>query len=98
MVDGFWPVGTGPTSLRQRHAEKAVAFITRSEESNPEPEAHAMNMAVLALARHRLKNHKEARTALDEPSRLVSRLKTDHDRQIAEVLLREAAAMIEGEK
>ena len=57
-----------------------------------------MNMAVLALARHRLKNHKEARTALDEPSRLVSRLKTDHDRQIAEVLLREAAAMIEGEK
>ncbi len=102
---GIPPWGWATRALlayRSGDVESAVKFVTRSEELTPPDFAHAMNLAVLALAQHQLQHPDEARKALEEASQLVIHLKDDsknkghHDLLIAQILLREAEAKITG--
>ncbi|MFN7732930.1 MAG: protein kinase domain-containing protein [Pirellula sp.] len=89
-------------AYRQGDADLAVRHIAKSEEDNRYLFAHAMNLAVLALAQHELGRTDEARTALAEAAQLIGQQKEDpnikgnHDLLIAEILFREAAATIGG--
>jgi WD40 repeat protein/tetratricopeptide (TPR) repeat protein len=96
-----WAWGTRAlVAHRSSDAPSAAKFVAKSEESKPAEFAHAMNLAVLAMADHRLSRPAEARTALDELSQLVARRQAsdksnrDHDLLIAEIMLREADALI----
>ena len=83
-------------------AESAVEYVAKSEGHNPTDFSHALNLAVLALAQHELGHPDEAAAALAKASQLITRLKETpnnkihHDVLIAEILLREAAAKING--
>ena len=83
-------------------AESAVKYVANSEEHKPDDFAHAINLTVLAMARHQQKDPEAARQALDEASQVINRLKSDennlanHDLLIAQILFREAEALING--
>ena len=101
--DGMRPWGWGSLALlayRSGDAESAMKHITQSEQLKPENSAHAINLAVLALAQHQLKHPDEARKALDEASQVIRSLqaidKNHHDLLIAEILYREAEVTING--
>jgi tetratricopeptide (TPR) repeat protein len=88
-------------AYRQGDAELAVKSVNQSEQhtSNLSYDYfHAINLAVLAMAQHDLKHPEEARTALNEGQQLLTKLKAgdryNHDTLIAEILLREAEALI----
>lgn len=89
-------------AYRSGDAQSAVKHVAKSEECKPAETAHALNLAVLAMAQHQLRHPEEARRALDETSQLINRLqaddkiKGDHDLLIAQVLFREAEALING--
>ena len=87
-------------AYRSGDAESAVTHVTLSEQYKPNDHAHALNLAVLAMAQHELKHPDEARIALEEASQLVTRLhaanKNHHDLLIAEILFREAETLING--
>ncbi len=100
------PSGWGCLALlayRNGDAESAVKYVAQSEQHSPNDFAHAMNLAVLAMAENSLDHPDKARTALQESSQLISRLKTNsdnkghHDLLIAEILFREAKAKINGQ-
>ncbi|MBS0267001.1 MAG: hypothetical protein JSS02_34060 [Planctomycetes bacterium] len=101
--DWFLPWGWSTRALwayRRGDAELAVTFVTKSEESQPGVLSHAENLAVMALAQHQLQHPADARRALDEAAQLIPRLQSDethngnHDLLIAEILFREAEALI----
>ena len=106
VPDSLPPWGWGSRALlayRRGDAESAVQYVAKSEEYKPIDVAHAMNLAVLAMAQHQLgKAGKagEAKTALEEASQLITRIKGDparkgdHDLLIAEILFHEAEALI----
>lgn len=89
-------------AYRSGDAELAVRYVAKSEEFKPSELCHPMNLAVLALAQHQLQHPDAAQTALEEASQLITRLKADtnkkgdHDLLIAEILCREAEALING--
>ena len=101
VVDWLLPWAWGSRALlayRSGDAEAAARYAARSVESNPTSFSRAMNLTVLALAQHQLRHPDETRTALDEASQLIARLKADPankgtpDLLIAEILFREAEA------
>jgi predicted Zn-dependent protease len=101
----FQPWGWSARALlayRSGDAESAVTYVTKSEESQPSKSAHAINLAVLAMAQHQLQHSDEAWKALEEASQLITRFKEDpnkkgdHDMLIAELLFREAESLIKG--
>ncbi len=86
-------------AYRSGDAESAVKHITQSEQLNPaDHNNHAINLAVLALAQHQLQHPDEARQALDEAAEVIQRLqaidKNNSDLLIAEILFREAEALM----
>ena len=105
VPDEFKPWGWGARAFwayRSGDAESAVNYVEKSEEHKPADTLHATNLAVLAMARHQQKLPEEARQALDEASQVINRLKAyennkaDHDLLIAQILFREADALING--
>ena len=105
VPDWLPPWGWGTRALlayRSGDAESAVKYVAKSEEYKPIDVAHALNLAVRAMAQHQLQHPDEARTALDEASQLITRLQADdknnrdHDLLIARILFREAEALING--
>ena len=105
VPDGFPLWGWGTRALlayRRGDAESAVKYVAKSEEFKPIDVAHAFNLAVLAMAQHQLGKADEAKTALEVASQLISRLEEDpnqkggHDLLIAQILQREAEALING--
>lgn len=104
-TDWFQPWGWCARALlayRNGDAAASVKYVAKSEEFKPTDVPHALNEAVLALAQHQLQHPDEARTALEEVSQLIARLKAsparkgDHDLLIAEILFREAEVRING--
>jgi tetratricopeptide (TPR) repeat protein len=87
-------------AYRSGDSASAVKFVAKSRELNPRDNIEAQALAVLAMAQHQLKHPEEARRALDEAAQLATRLeadpnhKTQHDVLIAQILLREAQALI----
>ena len=76
--------------------------MAKSEESKPSEVAHALNLNVLALAQIRLKRLDEARQILKLAQPAIQfppadASKRDHDLLIAQILFREAEAMINGQ-
>jgi len=59
-----------------------------------------MNLTILAMAQQELRHPDEARRAVDEAAQLIERLRAGdrnhHDLLIAEILFREAEALIDG--
>ncbi|MHB0961334.1 MAG: nSTAND1 domain-containing NTPase [Pirellulaceae bacterium] len=105
VPDWFSAWGWGTRALlayRSSDAESAVKYVTKSEEYKPSERAHALNLAVLAMAQHQLQHPDEARRALEEVSQVITRLeeasnyKVDHDLLIGEILFREAQSLIHG--
>ncbi len=103
VPDWLPPWGWGSRALlayRRGDAESAVQYVAKSEEYKPIDVAHAMNLALLAMAQHQLGKAGEAKTALEEASQLITRIKGDparkgdHDLLIAEILFHEAEALI----
>jgi WD40 repeat protein/tetratricopeptide (TPR) repeat protein len=92
-------------AYRQGDAELAVKSVNQSEQHTSNllfDYFHAINLAVLAMAQHDLKQPEKARTALNEGQQLLTRLQANdrynHDTLIAEILLREAEALIDGKE
>ena len=105
VSDGLKPWGWVARAIwayRIGDAESAVKYVANSEEHKPDDFAHAINLTVLAMARHQQKDPEAARQALDEASQLINRLQADvnnkvnHDLLIAQILFREAEALING--
>ena len=105
VPDGLKPWGWGARAFwayRSGDAESAVKYVAKSEEHTPADTLHAINLAVLAMARHQQKDPQAARQALDEALQLINRLKSDennianHDLLIPQILFREAEALING--
>ena len=99
-----WAWGTlALLAYRSGDAESAVKYVARSEELKPGDMTHALNLAVLAMAQHQLQHPDEARRALVEAAQLTDRLqsdassKGDFDLLIAQILLREAQTLINGQ-
>lgn len=101
VPDWLTPWAWGSRALlayRRGDAESAVKYVAKSEQHTPLDTTHAMNLAVLAMAQHRLGNAIEAQAAFEEALQLITRLmgdpgiKGDHDLRIAEKLLNEAKA------
>jgi tetratricopeptide (TPR) repeat protein len=97
------PWGWGSRALlayRHGDAESAVQYVAKSEEYKPIDVAHAMNLALVAMAQRQLGKAREAKTALEEASQLIIRLKGDpgrkgdHDLLIAEILFHEAEGLM----
>jgi tetratricopeptide (TPR) repeat protein len=98
-----WAWGTRALlAYRSGDAESAAKYVARSEELKPNDFAHALNLAVLAMAQHQLRHLDEARRALKEAEQVTGRLqgeasnKGDSNLLIAQILLREAEALIHG--
>ena len=89
-------------AYRSGDAESALSFANMSESFHPEDFDHALNLSILALAHHQLKQSEEAQNAYAEGIRIIQRLKEDpnnrisHDVLIPELLLGEAEAKING--
>ena len=105
VPDWFNQWGWGTRAMwayRSGDAELAVKYVAKSEEHKPEDFTHAVNLAVLAMARHQQKQPEAARQALDEASQLINRLKADENNKlnldllIAQILFREAETLING--
>ena len=97
VEDSFRPWGWATRALlacRDGDAELAVRYVKRSEECQPAVLAHALNLAVLSLARHQLHNDEPAQHALTELSHLIDgqkfKIGNFHDLLIAGILFREA--------
>jgi tetratricopeptide (TPR) repeat protein len=89
-------------AYRSGDAESALSFANKSESFHPNDLDHALNLSILALAHHQLKQSEEAQNAYAEGIRIIQRLKEDpknrvsHDVLIPELLLREAEVRING--
>jgi len=95
----FW--GTrAMLAYRSGDADAAVKYVNQSEQHQPNDYAHAMNLTILAMAQHELQHPDEARIAVEEATQLIERLRAGdrnhHDLLIAEILFREAEALIDG--
>ena len=106
VPDWFNQWGWGTRAIwayRIGDADLTVKYVEKSEEHKPEDFAHAINLTVLAMARHQLKDPEEARKALDEAFQIINRLKSDknnianHDLLIPQILFREAEKLINGQ-
>ena len=98
-----WAWGTRALlAYRNGDAESAVKYLARSEELKPGDMTHALNLAVMSMAQHQLRHSDEAHRALAEAVQLTDHLqndassKGDFDLLIAQILLREAEALIDG--
>ena len=101
------PDGTGYYQLltmiqiQRGDAKAALTYVAKSEEYQPGETAHAINLAVLALAQHQLQPLDESRIAFAGATQFIDGLrampnrKGDHDLLIAEMLLREAASLLD---
>ena len=103
--DWFAPWGFGFPPLlayRSGDAESAVKYVKRSEELKPHEFAHAFNLAVRAMAEHRLRHPEEARRALEAASQLINRFEADAKNKgipaplDVQTLYREAEALLSG--
>jgi hypothetical protein len=105
--DWFLPWGWTTRALwayRNGNAGLAVKSASASETNQLNALTHAENLAVLAMAHHQLQHSAEAQRALDEAAQFLPRLQADeglkgqHDLLIAQILFREAEALISGQK
>lgn len=108
LDDGTTPAGYAPwhwgtralLAYRSGDAESAVKYVTQSEELKPTDIAHAINLAVLALAQHHLGQLAEARRTLKGASEHIDRLHQDPQNQgdtnllVSQILLHEAETLI----
>ena len=84
-------------AYRDGDSEAAVRHVGKSQENSPSKLARALGLAVLALAQHELEKPEEARTALADISDLLANSDGSHwDWQMADILRREAEALING--
>lgn len=88
-------------AYRSGDAESAVKHATKSEALKPATDAHLLNFGVFALAQHALGNTQKCQDALEELSKLIAQQHqahqlVNHDVLIAEMLLQEAAAKVNG--
>jgi WD40 repeat protein/Flp pilus assembly protein TadD len=93
----FW--GTrAMLAYRSGDADLAVQYVNQSEQHKPTDYAHALNLAILAMAQHELQHPNEAHDAVEEAAQVIERLRTGdrnhHDLLIAEILLQEAEALL----
>ncbi len=51
-----------------------MKYVMKSEESKPAEPTHAMNLVVLAMAKHQLQQPDESRRVLEEASTVIDRL------------------------
>ena len=58
-------------ALRSDHAEEALEFVLKSEQSSPSPHAHALNLAVSALAKIELGDTSGALAEFGKGSRAI---------------------------
>ena len=97
---GFWLPRL--LAYRSGDAESAVKYVKRSEELKPHEFAHAFNLAVRAMAEHRLRHPEEARRALEAASQLINRFEADAKNKgipaplDVQTLYREAEALLSG--
>ena len=89
-------------AYRSADAGLAVQHVNQSEQHKPNDHAHAMNLAILAMAQHELQHPDEASMAIEEAELLLKRLQAGgrdhHDVLIAEILFREAEALMNGKE
>ena len=89
-------------AYRTGDAELAVKNVNQSEGFAPGDQCRALSLAVLAMAQHDLKHPEKARTALNEARQLLTKLQANnrhnHDTLIAEILLHEAEAKMNGKE
>jgi hypothetical protein len=89
-------------AYRAGDSEAAVKFVANSQALDPLKFAEAMNLAVLAMAKHQLQQPADAQQALNEAAELIDRLQRskenvgNFDLQIARILYSEADALIHG--
>jgi tetratricopeptide (TPR) repeat protein len=87
-------------AYRGGDAESAAKYATNSQQLNPVGYIQAVNLAVLAMAQHRLRHPDQARRAFKEASQVTGRLAAEannrgqHDALVAQILLHEAEALI----
>ena len=98
-----WALGTRALlALRTGDAEAAVDYVAESEQLGPIDLARPFIQAVRAMAHMELNHTGEAKAALAKAKQLITSLKEDpvkkdqHDTLIAEILIREAEAKING--
>jgi len=89
-------------AYRSGDAESAVKYVTKSGETTPNDLCTPTSLAIRAMARHQLGRSEEARRDLEGASQIITRLeaeeakKGDRDLLIAQILFREADALING--
>jgi formylglycine-generating enzyme required for sulfatase activity/tetratricopeptide (TPR) repeat protein len=89
-------------AYRSGDSASVAKYVAKSHELDARDEIRALNLAVLAMARHQLRYPEKAQQAFDEASQLTARLEADPsfkgnaDLLIAQILLREADALIHG--
>ena len=85
-------------AYRRGDAESAIAYVRKAEELNPSKEAHALSLAIAALASGHLGDAEKSRRDAEEASEILDRLLKNfspanyHDLLIAKILLRETQA------
>lgn len=91
----------GLLAYRRGEPQAALDYVGQSERLAVHPINHALNLAVTALAQHRLQQTDEARQTLDESLRFVPQVVRDEalkgmnqNLPIACILLREAATLV----
>ena len=87
-------------AYRSGDPESTLAYANKSKSMNSAPPIQGLNLALQALAEHKLLHTEKSENLLDELSQMISQLKADsgnyvHDFFIIEVLYLEAKAEIE---
>lgn len=99
----YW--GWGSQALladRSGDLESAIEYVGKSEVYHPTDFCHTMNLAVFAMAHHERQHSDKSKAALPEASQLITSLhdkpedRGHHDLLIAEILIRESEAEING--
>ena len=89
-------------TYRTGDARKALNYIQRSEDSNPGPHAHALNLAARALAQMDLGKIAEAHADAEMASHAIDALSIDgisyYDMLMARILLEEAKTNLKAVK
>jgi tetratricopeptide (TPR) repeat protein len=94
--------GRALLAYRNGDSTSAIEYAAKSRELGCVDEIQALNLTVVAMARHRLRQPEEARRTFDEASQLMARLEVDPayrvnaDVLIARIVLGEAEALING--
>jgi serine/threonine protein kinase/Flp pilus assembly protein TadD len=84
-------------AYRDGEPELALDYVKRSEEYHPSIYCHAMNLGILALAHHELRNAEAAANAREDLKEIVSGfgyMEMNQDQLFPKILLREAEELL----